>query len=204
MSDITTWSQTAGSNTGAAPDFLSEGCAPSTVNDAFREMQGSLRRWYDGATVTSTVRPMFVARRITSNQSMPASTVTDCIFNTEDVDQGANYDPATGIFTASTAGVYRFDAVITLTPGGTSCALTSIHFSVNNATAAGASRFELAIGTRGALYSNTGNPVTFGGSVTLKLAAADTMRIKWTAGTSGVNTNALASDASYFTGVKLA
>lgn len=46
MSDVSTWAITAGGNVGTAPDYLSEGCAPSSVNDAFREMQAAVARFY--------------------------------------------------------------------------------------------------------------------------------------------------------------
>lgn len=49
MSDISTWANLAAGNTGSAPDFLSEGVAPSSVNDAFRELQAAIRRYLEDA-----------------------------------------------------------------------------------------------------------------------------------------------------------
>ena len=49
MSDVSTWSNLAAGNTGSAPDFLAEACAPSAVNDAFREMQAAIRRQLEAA-----------------------------------------------------------------------------------------------------------------------------------------------------------
>lgn len=48
MADIpaSTWSQTDGSNTTAAPDGAPEGMAPSGVNDVMRMMMGAIKRWY--------------------------------------------------------------------------------------------------------------------------------------------------------------
>lgn len=49
MSDISTWSSVAANNAGSAPDFLAEACAPSAVNDAFRELQAAIRRFVEDA-----------------------------------------------------------------------------------------------------------------------------------------------------------
>lgn len=49
MADVSDWANTAAGNTGSAPDYLSEGCAPSAVNDAFRELQAAIRRYVEAA-----------------------------------------------------------------------------------------------------------------------------------------------------------
>lgn len=41
-----TWSQTDGSNTTAAPDGAPEGMAPSGVNDVIRMIMGAVKRWF--------------------------------------------------------------------------------------------------------------------------------------------------------------
>lgn len=48
MADIpaSSWSQTDGSNTTAAPDGAPEGMPPSGVNDVMRMMMGAIKRWF--------------------------------------------------------------------------------------------------------------------------------------------------------------
>jgi hypothetical protein len=49
VSDVSTWANLAAGNTGSVPDFLSENCPPSAVNDAFRELQAAIRRYAESA-----------------------------------------------------------------------------------------------------------------------------------------------------------
>lgn len=134
-------------------------------------------------------------------QSMSASTVTTCIFQTE-TDANGSYDNATGIFTAPNTGWYQLSCGITLIPGGTNCVLGSIYFSVNNAIAAGINRYDIGVGVIGQLYSSTGNNVAFAGSAMLSLTGGDTIRLKWDAGTSGAGTNAMGT-GSYFSAIRV-
>lgn len=153
--------------------------------------------------VSNTNSQAFNAQRITSVQSMPASTVTDCVFNNTSVNQGGRYSTTNGIYTALDYGIYTFNATVTLVPAGTNCVLNGIYFSKNNATSGAGSRFEIGIGTVGQLYSNTGNSQIFAGSITTVMSANDTMRMKWDAGTSGAATNTMGL-ASSFSGAKVA
>jgi len=141
--------------------------------------------------------PFFNAERVVSNQNMPASTQTDLVFNTPISLVGAGYSTSTGIFTAPLAGTYHFDALIFLIPGGTNCAVTSIYFSLNNNTVGTGLVYPIGFGLSGGLYSNTGNNMAFAGSATFVLAAADTVRMKWSAGTSGAGTNAMGISSKF-------
>lgn len=49
MSDISSWSTTAGSNNSSPPNGWPEGMAPSGVNDCGREVMAAVRRWYEDA-----------------------------------------------------------------------------------------------------------------------------------------------------------
>lgn len=149
----------------------------------------------------------FIAQRTAggATQSMTASTVTTCIFQTEITDPDFSYDSTTGIFVSPAAlgnAYYQVSVGIILVPGGTNCALNGIYISKNNATAVGTSRFDIGIGTFGQLYSSSGNNVGFAGSVNMILTGSDTLRVKWDAGTSGAGTNAMGT-GSYFSVIRL-
>lgn len=146
---------------------------------------------------TNTGQPLFMAQRVTSTQSMPASAVTTILFNGEYADSTSAYDGTTGIFTCATFGYYLFTAVVELAPAGTNCVLNGIYFSRNNATAVGTSRVDMAIGVRAAQYSSSGNNVVFGNSAMFALGSTDTVRIKWDAGTSGASTNGAAIGSTF-------
>lgn len=47
MSNISTWSTSAGDNNATPPDGFPEGMLPSGVNDAAREVMAAVRRWYE-------------------------------------------------------------------------------------------------------------------------------------------------------------
>ncbi len=59
----------------------------------------------------------FKARR-NADQALPANVNTTILFSTEFYDDGNNFDPATGIFTAPSAGLYHFDASVPITGNG--------------------------------------------------------------------------------------
>lgn len=55
MSNVSQWSTSAASNNSAPPDGFPEGQAPSTVNDASREVMAALAKWYsdtDGSLIS--------------------------------------------------------------------------------------------------------------------------------------------------------
>ena len=56
MSDIHSYSTTAGSNNSASPNGFPEGQSPSSLNDSAREVMAALARWYQdqNGTLTST------------------------------------------------------------------------------------------------------------------------------------------------------
>ena len=57
--------------------------------------------------------PLVVAH-LNADQVIPDATFTTVIFNTEVVDSAGNYNPATGLFTASVAGWYQVGWIVSL------------------------------------------------------------------------------------------
>src|SRR4051794_24737087 len=76
MSEVTSsdWSETAASNSVAAPNGWPEGMQPSMVNDAAREMMGALKRWWnrDHASANVTVGGTANAITLTYSQAPAA------------------------------------------------------------------------------------------------------------------------------------
>jgi hypothetical protein len=153
--------------------------------------------------MSDTASAAFSAYRSASAQSMPASTVTDCIFNSAAINQGSAYNTATGIFTAPSYGIYSFSASIRLAAVGTNAALNAIYFSKNDNTSGGGLVFLVGTGAAGALYTGAGDATFFAGNCIVPLDAGDTMRLKWDAGTAGAGTNSL-DQVSSFSGARVA
>jgi len=64
-------------------------------------------------SVTMPRQSYVYAKRITSSQTIANSTYTTVLFNSEVNDVLGEYDPATGIFTAKSAGIYSVNAQVT-------------------------------------------------------------------------------------------
>jgi hypothetical protein len=124
-----------------------------------------------------------------STQSIGSGSLADVIFSTENVDDGSDYDNATGIFTAPTAGYYSVSWCISWE--STAWTAGQIQYSLlskNNSTSAGSC-------WRGDFVETDANVTKFEnspGSAFLKLASSDTLRVKAYQNTGGaINLEAL-------------
>ena len=108
----------------------------------------------------------FQAEIASTTVTYPDNIMTTVVFATEVVDQGSNYNPATGIFTAPSAGLYHVDAFCTFKVTGTTPTLASI-LSLNGIGMTayllnenGSSRWSRGISTT--VYLNQGAQISVG------------------------------------------
>lgn len=122
----------------------------------------------------------FYARRITTAQN----TGNVCIYNTEDYDIGAGYDPNTGIYTVPVAGTWIFTAgaVFGNTSGGTITNELSIRkgIPISSQTLIHATGLSLSVST-------TSPPILLAVSDAIDVRAAQVMSATYTMGVSDIN-----------------
>lgn len=136
---------------------------------------------WNGQLLKNVGNALFTAQRITSNQTIPNSAVTDALFNSAITNVGAGYASGTGIFTAPFTGNYLVSAFVNLVNlSGVTVAFNGVYFSKNNVTAAGSSRydFEAGITTSSGISIPNADFFSCTGVVILALTAADTIRVK--------------------------
>lgn len=115
---------------------------------------------------------------INANQTVGSGATADIVWNTSIFQQGSGYSTSTGIFTAPTTGLYRFDALVNLTSPA-SATSAQAWFSKNNGILS--SSFGLAFAFYSANTSQlSGSNAGFAnsGSVTIQLSVNDTVRVK--------------------------
>ena len=144
----------------------------------------------NGTSVWSSIPTGFAANR-TTTLSVPPSTFTDVLFTTQSADDGGdNYDPATGEFTAPTAGMYRFEASVYWNAG--IAGFENIYFYVNGVTR----RFH-------SIVSDNTSAHTLPFTASFKLNAGDIVKVvayHTNATAVGISANA---NGTYFMGVKV-
>lgn len=131
-------------------------------------------------TVAIANQVAFGSSRITSNQSLPASTITDLIFNSVNFQQnGTNYSNSTGIFTAPSPGIYLFTSSIILTfAGGANSSINLVYFSKNNTTGLSGTATVQFLEGPSPITQASGTSYVAEGSAMLQLALGDTVRVK--------------------------
>lgn len=147
---------------------------------------------------------MFNAERITSAQALPQNVATVIIFNQENTDQSIlnDYDTATGIFSCNAAGIYLFTANLSLQNNDSvSATVNSAYFSKNGASAVGSGgRFNMAGLTYGSVLSPASSAFGVGGSVLIKLASGDTVKVVVDVGAVDASSAFGVGIGSYFSG----
>lgn len=146
------------------------GVTLNTNNTALGQLWVSGNYTSTGMSSLNDPAPVYVeAERATSTQDVSGAATT-LIFNSEVSDKRANYDGATGIFTAPVAGVYKVIANINITAASGLTANSYVAINKNNTTDVASIPIAALSGTQG-----------FGsGARVIRLAASDTLRLKST------------------------
>lgn len=138
-----------------------------------------------------------IAHRTGSNLTIPVSTVSTVVFDSEVIDRASNYDTTTGIFTAPVAGVYLVTTSLRLQNNGVSATtMDNAYLSKNNATTSSSTdAVRLSQATESSPINAGSNPFDMTGSHQFSLAANDTLRVKIAMGSGGVGLNLLIGSA---------
>jgi len=119
---------------------------------------------------TMPFQPAFLAHQVTPVPNVTGDgTVYTVIYTTVDFDVRSNYNPATGIFTAPSDGVYKFCLTITLTNVSAAHTTGYAQFSHNGTFA-----YSIHSGNPANLR-NASTSFGYAGSMIIKLAAGDTI-----------------------------
>lgn len=100
------------------------------------------------------------------------ATVYDIIFNNEILDRAANYNNATGLFTAPTTGYYRLWTTVSIQDLAAGHTVGSIVFVTTNRN------YQVFYGNMAAIRDTTANTLTIMGSALVDMTAAHTAKVR--------------------------
>jgi hypothetical protein len=158
------------------------------VSDAFAVRDTSFNKRFSVSQSGYHSLPVLPAFHVISAPSLAANTTGILIFPTEHLDNNNNYNPATGLFTAPVAGLYKFDAYTLVNTGAGATAEANIRFSKNGTALA-------PWGNSGAGYVRSYEPIYI--SAVISLALGDTVGVLLATGGGAYNWG---GDYSYFCG----
>lgn len=146
-------------------------------------------------------QPAFYARRNTTATNVTGAGATyTVIFDTEETDRNADYNPATGVLTSTLALMWTFSVVLTFT--GLAAANTSCSINLVTTTRS----IQLFTGNIGALRDPANNLVMAWGGITVPMVATNTASVQVTINGGGGNTVSVLGSAgpnTFFSGYAL-
>ena len=78
MAEIRDYSTTADDNDASSPNGMANGCAPSTVNDTWREGVARMKRWYEDAQGSKTTGGSSNAYTLAASRTVASYAAGDC------------------------------------------------------------------------------------------------------------------------------